>query len=161
MSKKKRILGIDPGTTITGYGIIETSGNSYEFVECGVIKPNPNTSLVEKYVYIFDEITKLVTRTKPIELSVETQFVQHNIQTAMKLGMARGAIIIAAAKLGVDIFEYSPSEAKRAVTGNGRSSKPQVAHMTKVLLSLTSIPTSEDASDALSLAIAHAHQRKF
>ncbi len=159
--KRKRILGVDPGTQTTGFGIIEVVGHSYLLVEYGVIKPKSTYSLVEKYVHIFDEISSLVDRTKPDALSVETQFVDKNVQSAIKLGMARGAIIIAAAKQGVEVFEYSPMEAKRAVTGNGRSTKPQVSHMVKLLLSLSAIPTPEDASDALSIAIAHANRRKF
>ncbi len=158
--KGKRILGVDPGTNTTGFGIIEVVGRNYILVEYGVIQPKSTQTLVQKYVHIFDEISLLVNRTKPDALSVETQFVHKNVQTAIKLGMARGAIIVAAAKQGVEVFEYSPMEAKRAVTGNGRSSKPQVSHMVKLLLSLPSLPTPEDASDALSIAIAHANQRK-
>ena len=151
------ILGVDPGTAVTGFGLIEVIGNSYVLIEYGVIKPKSSLELVHKYVHIYDSIEEIVKRTKPDALSVETQFVHKNVQVAIKLGMARGAIVIAAAKNGVDVFEYSPMEAKRAVTGNGRSSKPQVAHMVKTLLSLSALPTSEDAADALSLAIAHAN----
>ncbi len=160
MKKNRIILGVDPGTAITGFGLIEVIGNSYKLIEYGAIKPKASLALSQKYLHIFNEIETLILRTKPDALSVETQFVQKNVQTAIKLGMARGAIVIAAAKNNVDVFEYTPMEAKRAVTGNGGSSKAQVGHMVKTLLSLKAPPTPEDAADALSLAIAHANQRQ-
>tara|TARA_Y100001970_G_scaffold18822_1_gene21099 strand:- start:21 stop:515 length:495 start_codon:yes stop_codon:yes gene_type:complete len=160
MKKNKVILGVDPGTVITGFGLIEVIGNHFKLIEYGAIKPNPKDALPQKYLHIHNGIEALIAKHNPDALSVETQFVQKNVQTAIKLGMARGSIIIAAAKSGIEIHEYTPMVAKRAVTGSGRSSKSQVQHMVKALLALKEIPTPEDAADALALAIAHANQTK-
>lgn len=159
MKQNKVILGVDPGTVVTGYGVIEVIGNAFKLITFGAIKPKASDPLPQKYLTIFNGIEKLCNKHKPDALSVETQFVKNNPQTAIKLGMARGSIIVAAAKNDIDIFEYAPMVAKRAVTGNGHSSKSQVQHMVKTLLSLKSLPTPEDAADALALAIAHANQK--
>lgn len=160
MKKNKVILGVDPGTLVTGYGLIEVIGNHFKVIDFGAIKPNPKEPLPKRYLYIHNKIEEQVLKHKPDVLSVETQFVQKNAQTAIKLGMARGCIIIAAVKNDVEVHEYTPMEAKRAVTGNGRSSKVQVQHMVKALLALKEIPQPEDAADALAIAIAHANQTK-
>ena len=157
---KRRILGIDPGTRITGWGIIETIHNRFELIDYGTIKPKAKET-AEIYYQIFDGVEKLITQYSPDALSVETQFVHKNIQSAIKLGMARGSILVAAAKNSLPIFEYAPTKAKQAVTGNGSASKFQVAQMTKILLNLKELPSSEDASDALALAIAHANASKI
>ena len=156
MKAKKRILGIDPGTLITGYGVIEVEGREFSPLDFGAIRPPKKAPQSKKYFAIFEGVEALIKKYKPDEVSVETQFVYKNAQSALKLGMARGAVLIAAAKYEIPIYEYAPAKAKSAVTGNGSANKYQVQKMVQLLLSLTEIPTPEDAADALALAICHA-----
>ncbi len=154
------ILGIDPGTRATGYGVIETDLRTYTPLDFGCICPSPKLSLHERYALIHEGIEHLLD-LYPIEaLSVETQFVSRNAQSALKLGMARGVAILAATKRRIPTFEYAPKNAKLAVAGNGSATKEQVQRMMQTLLNLTEIPKPEDAADALSLAICHANSIK-
>lgn len=155
-SQSSIILGIDPGTLITGYGIILVNGAHYQALDYGCIRPPASLKLSDRYLIIFNALDELIDKYKPEALSVETQFVKHNVSSAIKLGMARGIAIIAAKRKGIPVFEYTPMRAKRAVVGNGNSSKEQVQGMVQKLLRLAEPPTPEDASDALSLAICHA-----
>ncbi|OGN60152.1 MAG: crossover junction endodeoxyribonuclease RuvC [Chlamydiae bacterium RIFCSPHIGHO2_12_FULL_27_8] len=155
------IIGIDPGTKITGYGIVKVEGNNYLALDYGAIKPNPSMTLTKKYFVIFSSVEKLIEKFKPDSVVIETQFVKKNISVAIKLGMARGSVIIAAEKNNIPIFEYAPKKAKLSVVGNGAASKEQVQKMIKMLLNLEKIPTPEDAADALALAICHAHEINF
>lgn len=157
----KIILGIDPGTKITGYGILEVIDNSFKALDFGCIRPPYSYSLTKRYFIIFDSIEKIIDKYKPSAIAVETQFVKKNIQSAIKLGMARGAVVIAAEKNNIPIFEYAPRKAKLAVVGNGNASKEQIQKMLKMLLNLTKEPTPEDAADALALAMCHANSLKF
>lgn len=151
------ILGVDPGTRITGYGLIAMQDRSYFPLDYGCIRPPADFKLSERYLVIFDSIEELIERYRPAALVVETQYVHKNINSALKLGMARGTAIIAAKRKKIPVFEYAPAEAKRAVAGNGRASKLQVQNMVKHLLKLSSLPQPEDAADALALALCHAH----
>ncbi len=152
----KIILGIDPGTHCTGFGIIRHLHNRHELITFGVIRTKPSQKLEQRYLTIFEEIALLVSEHTPDAIAVETQYVQKNVQSALKLGMARGVAMVAGAQKGVPVFEYSPSKVKLAVSGRGNASKHQVQQMTKLLLSLDKVP-SEDAADALAIAICHAH----
>lgn len=154
---KKIILGVDPGTRISGYGIICLHNQTYIPIDYGCIRPSPNLKLSERYLIIFDSIGELIEIYRPHVLVVETQYMHKNAQSALKLGMARGAVMIAAKKKGLAIFEYAPTVAKRAVVGNGKASKCQVQGMVQRLLKLPALPQPEDAADALALAICHAH----
>ncbi len=151
------ILGIDPGTRMTGYGLIAFQDHSYFPLDYGCIRPPATFKLSERYLVIFDSIEELIERYHPAALVVETQYVNKNPNSALKLGMARGTVIIAAKRKGIPVFEYAPTEAKRAVAGNGRASKWQVQNMVKHLLKLSHLPQPEDAADALALALCHAH----
>jgi crossover junction endodeoxyribonuclease RuvC len=156
------IIGIDPGTIITGFGIIYVDGSSYKAIDYGCIKPPAKYKLTDRHLIIFDGVNELIEKHCPQVLSIETQFVKKNSQTAnhqttIKIGMTRGIVIVAAKKNRLSVFEYSPTQAKRAVVGNGRASKYQVQGMVKQLLSLPKPPFPEDAADALALAICHAH----
>ena len=153
----KKIIGIDPGTKVTGWGIITVAGNRYQLIECGTIHPKATETPEKKYLHIFEELHKILEIHTPEVLSVETQFVDKNVQSAIKLGMARGMAYLAAAKQGIPVFEYAPTKAKQAVTGRGSSSKSAVQHMVKILLGLKELNVLEDATDALALAITHAH----
>ncbi len=151
------ILGIDPGTCITGYGVISHSHKSQTALGYGCIRPPKTGSAPEKYRVIFESIETLIETYKPDVLSVETQFVYKNVQSAMKLGMARGMALLAAARRNIPIFEYAPKKAKMAITGHGSASKEQVQKMIQLLLNLSVLPQPEDAADALALALCHAH----
>lgn len=152
-----KILGVDPGTIITGYGIIDYESPHFSVLDYGSIKPPQGLKLSDRYLFIYHGIEELIAKFKPEALVVETQFVSKNPQSAIKLGMARGIIVLAAKKQGISVFEYAPKKAKLAVTGNGKSSKFEVQKMVQLLLKLPSIPTPEDAADALSIAICHAN----
>ena len=151
------ILGVDPGTRISGYGVICIENQDYTTLDYGCIRPPVGLKLSERYLVIFDSIEELIEKYRPHVLVVETQYMYKNAQSALKLGMARGAVMIAAKKRGLSIFEYAPTVAKRAVVGYGRASKFQVQGMVQRLLKLPSMPEPEDAADALALAICHAH----
>lgn len=154
------ILGIDPGTQITGYGVIRHRSQSFETIDFGCIRPPRALDAPQKYLILFNAIESLLDRFQPDAVSVETQFVYKNVQTAIKLGMARGVVLLAAAKRGIPIFEYAPKKAKNAVVGTGTASKEQVQKMVQFLLKLPMLPQPEDAADALALAICHANTQK-
>lgn len=154
------IIGIDPGTRVTGYGVIKVEGSRYQAIDFGTIRPPANLDLADKYLYIFNGVEELIKQYEPEAVVVETQYIQKNVQSAMKLGMARGAIIVATRRHGVEIHEYSPSKAKLAVVGNGRASKEQVQGMIQRLLGLSEAPEPEDAADALALAICLAQDNR-
>ena len=154
------ILGIDPGTTVTGYGIIKMKFNTYEVLDFGCIRPPSKADSSEKYLIIFNGIEQLLETYSPEAVAVETQFMYKNAQSSMKLGMARGMAILAAARRKISLYEYAPRKAKLAVVGNGAASKAQVQKMIQLLLKLPELPTPEDAADALALALCHAHTIK-
>ena len=160
MSEEVIILGVDPGTLVTGYGVIRQTDRSWEPLDFGCICPPRKLKTHQRYLIIFEGIDHLLEKYKPQAVSVETQFVYKNVQTALKLGMARGAVIIAAARRGVEVFEYAPTKAKLAVVGTGGASKLQVQKMIQMQLKLREMPEPEDAADALALALCHAHTRK-
>lgn len=149
------VIGIDPGTRVTGYGIVQSHNQMRKLVEYGCIRPPGKAKLSERYHTIFNDIEYLLNEHKPDVLAVETQYVDKNVQSAIKLGMARGVIILAAARKGIPVYEYSPTKAKMAVVGSGRASKQQVQGMVKLLLNLPTAPEPEDAADALALALCH------
>lgn len=151
------ILGVDPGTRVSGYGLISVQDHHYVPIDYGCIRPPQHFKLSDRYLAIYEGIEALIEQYQPHALVVETQYVQKNVQSALKLGMARGVVMIAAKKRGLPVFEYAPTEAKRAVVGNGRASKIQVQGMVQRLLKLPTLPYPEDAADALALAICHAH----
>lgn len=155
--KETVIIGIDPGTCITGYGVIRHLGAKHEALDFGCIRPPAKKELHQKYLIIFESIELLLDKYKPDALAVETQFVYKNVQSAIKLGMARGMAVLAATKRNIPIFEYAPKKAKLAVVGHGSASKEQVQRMIQLLLNLSSLPQPEDAADALALAICHCH----
>lgn len=157
MKERIIVLGIDPGTRVTGYGLILTQGSSYQALDYGCIRPPISLKLTDRYHILFNDISKLIEKYQPDFLAVETQYVYKNVQSAIKLGMARGVIMIAAKRCGVPIVEYAPTQAKLAVVGNGRASKQQVQGMVQRLLNLSELPEPEDAADALALAMCHAH----
>lgn len=159
------IIGIDPGTTTTGYGIIAVERQGLHAIDFGCIRPPAHYKLSDRYLIIFESIEELLEKFQPTVMAVETQFAPQNrtcnVRSVIKLGMACGIAIITAKRKGLPVFEYAPAKAKRAVVGNGRASKEQVGCMVQRLLRLPTLPFPEDASDALALAICHAHASKM
>jgi crossover junction endodeoxyribonuclease RuvC len=155
------IFGVDPGTLITGYGIIQKTKNKLKAIDFGCIRPPPKKELQNRYWIIFQGLEHLITLYSPTAICVETQFVKKNVQIAMKLGMARAIVLLLSAKYKIPLFQYPPRKAKLAVVGSGSASKVQVQNMVKVLLGLDKIPTPEDAADALSIAICHANRENL
>lgn len=151
-----RILGIDPGSRITGYGIIESDRGNLSFVACGVVKTNTNFPFANRINEIFEGINEVVQLHCPTTAAVEDVFMSTNPRTALKLGQARGAAVVAVMQNGLSVKDYSPRMVKQAVAGYGQADKEQVQHMVKVLLSLKGTPSS-DAADALAVAICHAN----
>ena len=153
---RKIILGIDPGTHITGYGLIAVEGRrKLSVIDYGCIRPPLKESLAVRYKIIFRALETLIEKYAPEAVAVEAQYIYKNPQSGLKLGMARGVAVLAASLREIPVFEYAPSRAKKAVVGNGRASKIQVQSMVQKLLCLNELPQPEDAADALALAICH------
>ncbi len=151
-----RILGIDPGLRITGFGVVEKTGNHLAYVASGCIRTNARDSLPGRLGEIFSGLRELVAQHRPDQAVVEIVFVNVNPQSTLLLGQARGAAITALVASGVEVAEYTALQVKQAVVGNGHADKMQVQHMVRRLLSLPADPGA-DAADALACAIAHAH----
>ena len=154
------ILGVDPGTIVTGYGIIEYTNNKFRRISNGVIKLPSSNSLSEKLEIIYDELDKLLKLYKPDEFVIETAFYGKNVQSMMKIGYARGVSILAAIHNKVPTNEYSPREVKKAVVGKGAASKQQVNYMVMTILNAKKIKFKPDESDALAIALCHAFRLK-
>lgn len=154
------VLGIDPGSIVTGYGIVSASKNTLTAVDFGCIRPK-GKKLSFRYRYIYEGLLELCEKYRPNAIAIEEQYVHKNVISALKLGGAKAACMIAADKCDIAIFGYNPSKAKKAVVGNGRASKFQIQAMVKHLLKLQAIPEPEDAADALALAICHINNSKF
>jgi len=150
-----RILGIDPGSIITGFGIIDCLDENIQFVHYDVLKMNSKLQLTQRLKVIYDECINKIKMYKPDLLAIETAFYGKNIQSTLKLGQARGVAIIAALNCNLNVSEYSPREIKKAVTGNGASSKLQVLIFIKNILKLKKEPKYFDSSDALAVAVCH------
>ena len=154
------ILGIDPGTTVMGYGVIQQAQQQLQAIQYGVIHLHRYTTHALKLQKIFERILAVVDDFKPDEVALEAPFYGKNIQSMLKLGRAQGVAMAAALAREVPITEYAPRKVKQAVTGNGHASKEQVAHMLMSLLQLPQMPDLLDASDALAVAVCHAYQNK-
>ena len=153
-----RILGIDPGSQITGYGIIDMDGNHAKHVAHGAIRINKK-ELPDKLRTIFEEITDILLEYEPDEMSIEKVFMHRNADSALKLGQARGAAITACIIRDMKVYEYTANQVKQATVGKGHAAKAQVQHMVKILLCLKEIPQA-DAGDALAIALCHGHSRE-
>jgi crossover junction endodeoxyribonuclease RuvC len=153
-----RILGIDPGSVHTGYGIIDVDGNHPVHVTHGILRVR-GESLAEKLDLIFRRFSEIIEEFTPEEAAIEQVFMHKNADSALKLGQARGAAVTACARHGLGVFEYTANQIKQATVGQGHAAKQQVQHMVKVLLCLREAPQS-DAADALAVALCHGHSRE-
>lgn len=156
-----RILGVDCGSRITGYGLIDTAGSDYAFVDCGAIRARPKDSLAVRLRIIHDALNEVILKYQPTVAVFETVFHAENAQSALKLGHVRGVSVFTAAQSDLPVFEYSALQVKSAVTGYGRAGKVQVQQMVRSLLCLREVPTPFDASDALAVAICHAQSARY
>lgn len=152
-----RILGIDPGTAITGYGVLDQTGNRLTPQTFGVIRTPADMEMPLRLTVIFRELTEIIAKYQPEAIAVEQLFFNKNVRTAITVAQARGVVLLAAAQTELAIAEYTPLQVKMAVVGFGCAEKKQVQEMVKVLLSLETIPRPDDAADALAIAICHAH----
>jgi len=151
------ILGVDPGTAITGYGIVHVEGNKFNSLEYGCIYTEPDINSEKRLKIIYEKICALLEQYQPEQMAVEELFFNKNIRTALSVGQARGVILLAGALKGIKVSEYTPLQVKQSVVGYGRADKQQVQQMVRVFLNLREIPKPDDAADALAVAICHAH----
>ncbi len=152
-----RILGIDPGYAIVGYGIVDTNGYNFGVVGYGAITTQANIPFPQRLKAIYDDMLTIIDKYHPEELSIERLYFNTNTTTAIDVAQARGVILLAAENRGVKINEYTPLQVKQAVTGYGKAEKRQVMEMVKSLLNLKAVPKPDDTADALALALCHGH----
>jgi len=156
-----RVLGIDPGSVVSGYGLVDEEGHRIFYAGSGSISTTARLSFPDRLKKIYDGLGRVMEDKKPDVVVLESLFFAKNAQSALKLGHARGVAVLAAVNMGVPIFEYTPLEIKQAVVGYGAAEKAQVQQMVKTLLKLDSIPKPHDASDALAAAICHIHSARM
>ena len=153
-----RVIGIDPGTATTGFGVIDVDARGdYTMVDGGVIVTAPTELMPNRLVTLYDELSEVIAAAKPQAAAVELLFFSKNVTTGISVGQARGVILLALAKAGLIPGEYNPMQIKMAVTGYGAAKKPQVQEMVRLLLNLKALPQPDDAADALAVAITHAN----
>lgn len=155
---RTRILGVDPGTRVLGYGVVDgrstRRGLSFSYCECGVVKPPAGDSMVERLGAIGVALAEIIEEWKPEQLVLEKAFAGRNVASALALGQARGAIMLLATQHGLPVFEYAPSQIKQVIAGHGRATKHDVQHRVRMLLRMNREP-SADAADALAIALCH------
>ena len=156
-----RVIGVDPGIVVTGFGIIDKKNNNIIAHSYGTVKPPKGISLSDRLGYLYDEISSLLDKYKPNMLAVEDTFYSKNFKSAMLLGQARGSIILAGYCANISCIEFSPKKIKKSVVGNGNASKEQVQYMVKNILHLDKLPTPLDASDALAIGLCYLNQNSI
>ena len=154
-----RVMGVDPGTHRTGFGILESNGRDYKLVICGTIRAASKDPIAKRLHHIFESLQKNIQSYQPDVLALETLFFAKDIRAVERIGEARACAMLAASKQGIEVIEYAPTEVKKSVTGNGRAAKEQIQFMVKRLLNLAEAP-AQDASDALAIAMCHIHSAK-
>lgn len=152
-----RILGIDPGTATTGYGVIDRDATGYKLVDYGCILTPPDKEMPKRLEMIYQGIGELIDTFKPDEMAIEELFFNRNITTAITVGQARGVLLLGASQKGIKIAEYTPLQVKQAIAGYGKADKKQVQFMIKTMLKLKDVPKPDDAADALAIAICHSN----
>lgn len=152
-----RILGIDPGLAIVGFGFVDKIGNKLTPVQYGSIQTEAHTPEEERLLHVYEGMVQLLDKYKPDAVAVEKLFFSRNVTTALPVAQARGVLILAAVQRGLPVAEYTPMMVKQAVVGYGKAEKKQVQEMVKLLLKLTAVPKPDDVADALAVAVCHAH----
>lgn len=155
------IMGIDPGFAITGYGIVKYEGNKFSVIDYGAVLTKATTPFAERLLQLDIRLNELIEANKPDAISVEELFFNKNIKTAIMAAHGRGTALVAAARSGARVYEYTPLQVKQAVVGYGRAEKAQVQQMVKIILNLSEIPKPDDVADALAVAICHGHSYKM
>ena len=151
-----RVLGIDPGTNVTGFGVVEpANGRPGRLLECGVIRTNPKDGIGKRLNTLFEGVSELIERHKPTALALEGVFYAKNVKTTVTLGQARGVILLAAARAGLEVAEFPPATVKKSVVGTGTAAKAQVGFMVQRLLNLREIPEPDDAADGVAIALTY------
>lgn len=153
-----KILGIDPGTATTGFGVIEKNGDKLTFVDAGVITTCPDEEMHRRLVRIDECMEELMTEHRPDAVAVELLYFSNNVTTGITVGQARGVVLLAIGRHNLPLHEYTPLQVKQAITGYGKADKKQVQEMVKMVLKLDGIPKPDDAADGLAIAITHANQ---
>ena len=156
-----RIIGIDPGTGILGFGVVDIDGTKIKMVEAGVIRTPAHTPLDERLEEIFDGLTEIIAATKPSVMSIEKLFFARNVTTAMSVSHARGVAMLTGRKAKLEISEYTPLQIKQTLTGYGKADKKQVQEMVRIQLGLREVPKPDDCADALAAALTHAGQSLY
>ncbi len=156
-----RVIGIDPGTAITGWGIVEGEGNDLSMIAGGVITTKPSTPFPQRLQIIYQELTTIVEKWQPEDSAIEELFFGKNAKTALSVGHGRGVAMLALVNAGLPVTEYKPLSVKQAITGHGGADKSQMQQMVKLLLQLDDIPKPDDAADALAVAICHLHSARL
>ena len=151
-----RILGIDPGYGITGFGLIDAQRGQYRLLNCGAITTPPNTDFSWRLEVIYNDMTQLLKTTQPEAVAIEELFFGHNVTTGINVAQSRGVILLAIRQAGVPVYEYKPMQVKQSVVGYGNATKHQVMEMTKRILRLEALPKPDDAADAIAIALCHA-----
>ena len=152
-----KILGIDPGFAILGYGVIEKTGNHFRAVDYGAVTTDKDTPMPQRLEHLYDELREIIRQHQPDVASIEELYFNNNAKTAIQVGQARGVAILACVKGGIEIAEYTPLQIKQALVGYGRADKKQVQFMVKTMLNLAEVPKPDDTADALAAAICHGH----
>jgi crossover junction endodeoxyribonuclease RuvC len=155
------IMGIDPGTATTGFGVVEKQGNKVTYVNCGAILTDKTSSMPDRLLTIYTQLNRLLDVHEPDVIATEQLFFSNNVTTAMQVGRTVGVILLTAAQRGLPWVEYRPMEVKMAVVGYGAAEKKQVQYMVKQLLNLERTPKPDDAADALAIAVCHAHSAQM
>ena len=156
-----RIIGIDPGVAITGYGLIEECGSEYRCIASGCIRTGKDQDPALRLKEIYNQVSELILLHEPQALAVEKIYFSKNVRTALQVGEARGVIILAAAICHIEIYEYTPLQVKQAVAGYGKAEKMQVQKMVQMLLKLSQQPAVDDEADAMAVALCHLQHRRF
>ena len=155
------VLGIDPGTAITGYGLVREAGDQLQAVAYGAITTPSDWALPQRLRKIYGDLTALIREYSPTESAVEQLFFSRNVKTALAVGQARGVVLLAMADGGLPVHEYTPLQVKQSVVGYGRAEKAQVQELVKLLLGLAAVPQPDDVADALAVAICHLHSARM
>jgi crossover junction endodeoxyribonuclease RuvC len=162
ISLERIVLGIDPGTATTGYGVVaQTTTGEFELLACGIIRTHPDVAMHLRLLELFNDLVALIQEFNPDAVAVEKLFFGRNVTTAISVGQARGAVLIAAAKQGLSVAEYTPAEVKQAIAGYGKAEKRQIQEMVQRILNLEQLPRPDDAADGVAIALCHLQTMRY